>query len=141
MEWEISEFKEEDRAELGKLYIDVRRETFGWLGAENRIKDTFDIDTKGEDLIVAKVEDRIVGFVSVWLPDNFVHHLYIKRAYQGKGLGRDLINTVKSRIKGTLALKCMEGNLSAVKFYQKTGWKMKSKGISEHGVYILFELD
>ena len=140
MEFEISEFKEEDRAELRLLYSEVRKETFGWIGTQNLDKDTFDADTKGEEIIVAKTEGKIAGFISIWLPDNFIHHLYIRKEYRRKGLGEKLIHEVKSKLRKPLTLKCLVDNVIAVKFYQKNGWEAKSTGISDHGVFILFEL-
>ena len=140
MKFEISEFSESDRAELRQLYIDVRRETFNWLGRQSFQGDTFDADTKGEEVLVVRVEGEIAGFISVWLPDNFIHHLYIRTEYQRMGLGQSLINAVRTRIKSPLTLKCLVDNVIAVKFYQKNGWRTKSTGISDHGVFILFEL-
>ncbi len=92
-------------------------------------------------MLVAKIDDKVAGFVSIWLPDNFIHHLYIKKEYRGNGLGRLLIDEVRKKIKEPLTLKCLVDNIKAVKFYEKNGWKAKSTGISVHGVFILFELD
>ena len=138
MEFEISEFVEEDRAELRQLYNDVRKETFNRI--ESQKKYTFDLDTKGEAIMVAKTEGKVAGFISVWLPDNFIHHLYIRKEYRRKGLGSSLIGHVKKQLKKPLTLKCLLDNINAVKFYEKNGWNAKSTGISDHGVFILFEL-
>ena len=138
MEFEISEFVEDDRAELRQLYSDVRNETFHRI--ENQSKYTFDLDTKGEEIIVARMEGKVAGFISVWLPDNFIHHLYIRKEYRRNGLGRLLINRVRTKTKRPLTLKCLVDNINAVKFYERNGWKNKSTGISDYGVFILFEL-
>ena len=138
MEFEISEFTEQDRVELRQLYHDVRKETFNRI--ENQKKYTFDLDTKGEEIIVARMEGKVAGFISVWLPDNFIHHLYIKKEFRRNGLGRLLIDQVRTKIKRPLTLKCLVDNINAVKFYEKSGWKAKSTGISDYGVFILFEL-
>jgi len=140
MEFEISDFEERDRPELRNLYHNVKRDTFRWMGVPDNNEDTFDRDTKGEEILVIKKGDEIAGFVSVWLPDNFIHHLYVLKQYQRMGLGKNLVNAVRARLKGPLSLKCIEENVSAVKFYESTGWKAKSKGISDHGMYIVFEL-
>jgi len=141
MDPEISEFEERDRLELRRLYMDVKQDTFKWLGVPVKNGDTFDHDTKGEEILVARIDGQIAGFVSVWLPDNFIHHLYILKKYQRMGLGTCLIKSLRAKLKGKLTLKCVEYNETAVNFYRKNGWKVKSRGISEHGVYILFELD
>ena len=140
-EFEVSDFDERDRPELRKLYFDVKKETFDWLGMPDKSIDTFDQDTHGEEILVIKKGEEIAGFVSVWLPDNFIHHLYILKQYQRMGLGNSLVKAVRARLEGPLSLKCIEGNFSAVRFYESTGWKVKSRGISDHGKYILFELE
>jgi len=139
-EFEIFDFEERDRPELRKLYFDVKKETFAWLGVSDKSTDSFDQDTKGEEILVIKTGDEIAGFVSVWLPDNFIHHLYILKQYQRMGLGTNLVDAVRARVTGTLSLKCIEENSSAVRFYKSTGWILKARGISDHGRYILFEL-
>ena len=139
--FEIYDFDERDRPELRKLYFNVKRETFKWLGVPDEKMDTFDRDTKGEEILVIKKGEEIAGFVSVWLPDNFIHHLYVLKKYQRLGLGKSLIKAVRMRLKGPLSLKCIQKNTSAVRFYESTGWKIKAKGISDHGMYILFELE
>lgn len=140
MEFKIYEFEEHDRAELRQLYYDVRKETFHWVENQSRDQNGFDLDTKGEEIIVAKIDGKIAGFISIWLPDNFIHHLYIRKEYRRKGLGRSLINKIKERIQGPLTLKCLLDNIEAVQFYERNNWKAKSTGISIHGVFILFEL-
>ena len=140
-EFEIFDFDERDRPELRKLYFAVKTETFKWLGVSEKSMDTFDQDTKGEEILVIKNGEEIAGFISVWLPDNFIHHLYVLKQYQRMGLGNRLVKAVRARLKGPLSLKCIAENTSAVRFYELTGWKVKSRGNSDHGMYTLFELE
>jgi len=138
---EISEFSEEDRVILRHLYAEVKAETFHKLGKQNVDSNDFDEDTKGESVLVAKIDGNIAGFISVWLPDNFIHHLYVRKQDQRKGIGSELIESVKAQVNGTLTLKCVEDNVAAVQFYETNGWKIQSKGISENGSFILFQLN
>ncbi|HDZ9270902.1 TPA: GNAT family N-acetyltransferase, partial [Vibrio cholerae] len=59
---------------------------------------------------------NVVGFISIWEPDNFVHHLYLATEYQGQGVGSMLLNCAKMKY-GNLSLKCMVQNQKALNFY------------------------
>lgn len=135
----IREFKEADRVQLRELYMEVRFESFDWLRQDNFIRDTFDADTEGERIIVAEYGQKIVGFISVWEPESFVHHLYISAQFQRQGIGMALLNKIKANAQLPLKLKCLQNNKKAIKFYSKSGWIAKTEGISAEGLYTLFE--
>ncbi len=136
----IKEFEEYDREELRKLYLEVRRTNFVWLSNEARTAVSFDVDTEGEYILVAWVDDHIAGFTSIWLPDNFIHHLYVADNYQRQGVGAQLLSEAVSRINRPVTLKCMKNNFNAMQFYLKHGWTIQHEGHTEEGPYVLFEL-
>ena len=45
----------------------------------------------GEDVHVAMLGEDIVGFASVWVPERFIHHLYVSPAHQRAGVGSALL--------------------------------------------------
>ncbi|WP_439555993.1 GNAT family N-acetyltransferase [Dyadobacter sp.] len=134
----FTRFKETDRAELAALYEQVMRETFYWFDEARLNEVSFDDDTESEFIVVARVGEKLAGFASVWLPDNFIHHLYIDSAFQGMGIGKALLGNVVKRLQGNATLKCLVLNSRAVQFYKKNGWKQISMGDSDDGEYILF---
>jgi GNAT superfamily N-acetyltransferase len=138
--FEISEFTEADRSQLRALYQSVKQQTFGAIGLPEENTDTFDADTENEEILVARSNGTPVGFVAIWVPENFIHHLYVQAESQGKGIGRGLIAAVRARWSGRLTLKCVEKNEAAVKFYRKNGWEVVSRGVTDHGPFLLFEL-
>lgn len=141
MQFVIREFRETDRLQLRKLYVDVRYDTFEWLRKDNFIKDSFDADTDGELIFVAEHEGKPVGFISLWLPDRFVHHLYVDCTFQRRGIGSALLKTAVEAIGYPLRLKCLQINTKGSAFYTKSGWKTKSEGFSAEGFFTLFELE
>lgn len=127
----------EDRPTLRAIYARCRA-TAHWLPPENREDADLDRDAWGESIWVACDEANCpVGFVSVWRPDSFVHHLYIHPDWQGRGLGRALLAEVARRVPPPLRLKCVTANTGAAAFYQKLGWVTESTGVSENGEYLL----
>jgi GNAT superfamily N-acetyltransferase len=135
---EITHFKENDRERLKLIYFEVRQTNFTWLSQESFNISSFDSDTEGESILVAKVDNEIVGFTSVWLPENFLHHLYVSNPFQGKGIGTLLLNSVIEMASSDITLKCLKKNKLGIKFYLKQGWESVSEGESNEGRYVLF---
>lgn len=138
---EITAFRKNDYEPLRTLFLNERRRTFSWHDpSEFQLKD-FDRDTKGELILVARENEIPVGFISIWMKDYFIHHLYLDEQYQGKGIGTELLKAAIKVTKLPLTLKCLENNSKAVAFYLKKGFWATERGQSEHGPYILFELN
>ncbi|MBT1701193.1 GNAT family N-acetyltransferase [Fulvivirgaceae bacterium PWU4] len=137
---DILPFAEPDRSVLQKLYLQVRQASFIWLDTSRFKLGAFDDDTKDELILVAKIGNKIVGFISAWIPDNFIHHLYVDNQYQHNGIGTKLLKEMVCRLQYPITLKCLKSNVSAIKFYERNQWHAKSEAVSEDGPYILFEL-
>jgi GNAT superfamily N-acetyltransferase len=137
---EITEIKKSDYEALRKLFLIERLITFSWLDPTEFQLDDFEKDTQGELILVARLDDIPVGFISIWEPNNFIHHLYIDQKYQNKGIGTELLKVAIEKSNLPLSLKCLENNKKAVKFYIRKGFIETEKGISEHGNYVRFEL-
>ncbi|MEM7534397.1 MAG: N-acetyltransferase [Chloroflexota bacterium] len=100
---------------------------------------------KGEKIHIAVVNDgtstqNIAGFISVWVPQRFVHHLYIQPAYQNMGIATRLINTCAETYGLPLSLKSLVANTRACAFYERNGWVIQGEGKSENGPYYSYVL-
>jgi ribosomal protein S18 acetylase RimI-like enzyme len=135
----IREFKEADRPYLQQIFLQVRQGHFTWLDTSTYYLGSFDTATAGEHILVAHVGNTIAGFISLWLPDNFIHHLYIDNHYQGQGIGTQLLNTARTCLQTPIGLKCLEKNTTAIDFYKHYGFTEKERGESGEGAYIFFE--
>ena len=135
----ITEFEEGDKEALRRIYLQVRQTNFVWMNSASFRLLSFDTDTSGEYIMVARVRDKIAGFVSAWLQDNFIHHLYVDNEYQNKGIGTQLLKRIIPTLKHPITLKCVKSNTPAIRFYLRNGWEPKSEATSEDGAYILFE--
>ncbi|MGE7695728.1 N-acetyltransferase family protein [Lysinibacillus sp. NPDC094177] len=119
----IREANKLDYPELRKIYLESRRKNFHWAASEEMTLDDFDNDTIEEHIIVAEEDNRLLGFASLYLPDNFIHNLFINPNYFGKGIGGQLLNASIEKMNKPLRLKCVSENHKALKFYEKNGWK------------------
>ena len=126
--------------DLQRIFLEVRQKTFYWLDTQNYNLTDFDSETEGEFILVAVFNDEVVGFISLWLPDNFIHHFYIDEIYQHHKIGTKLLKEAIQIMNTPIKLKCLEKNIIAIDFYKKKGFIPIDKGVSNHGEYILFAL-
>lgn len=73
-----------DYPDLRNIYLESRHARFHWAHPENMSLQDFDSDTVDEHIIVAENEDgQLLGFASLYLPDNFIHLLFIHPSFIG----------------------------------------------------------
>ncbi len=135
----VREFLEKDRESLRSVYLVTRRERFCWLNGESLRESDFDRDTEGEKIWVFESAGKVIGFISVWEPENFIHHLFVLPAFSRLGYGSQLLKVCMAKIGRPAQLKCVSQNTVALKFYQSKGWYKVSKGVSSDGDYHLME--
>ncbi len=132
---EIKEFHADLLEPLRKLYFESRSSTFTWLDARQFELSDFERDTEGERLWVAMESDRVVGFLSIQEPDNFIHHLYIDPNSLRGGIGSTLLDMCKLNYS-ELSLKCLIKNQKALHFYESQGFvKCASGGHGDESYY------
>ena len=125
-----------DLAACVEIYFRTRREAFDWLPRSRFRRNDFLADTFEEDLFVAEQGGKVIGFAGVYSPDDFLHHLYVARAYQGRGVGSALLRYVLDRSQGRLCLKCLCRNERALAFYRRRGWREGDYGWDAFGHWI-----
>lgn len=77
---------------MRQLFLTSRHHTFPWLPTEDFSLTDLDEQTVGEAIWVAQdVEGKLIGFVSIWEAENFIHHLYVDTTNHRRGVGRMLL--------------------------------------------------
>lgn len=115
-----------DKLPLSQIYLTCRQITFHWIPKETFQLADFEKDTEGESIVVATEDSRPIGFVSIWMQDNFIHHLFVEPQHQGNGHGVLLLNEALKIMGRPARLKCVVKNDKACRFYEKLGWKVES---------------
>ncbi|MCA1013366.1 MULTISPECIES: GNAT family N-acetyltransferase [Bacillus] len=119
----IREASIEDYPQLRQIYLESRRQSFHWLNTEEIKLQDFDQDTQEEQIFLAEESNKILGFISLYVPDRFIHLLFVHPEAVGQGAG-DLLLKHAIKVLGTpVTLKCVSENHIALSFYQKRGWK------------------
>ncbi|MCG3147997.1 MAG: hypothetical protein PCFJNLEI_01439 [Verrucomicrobiae bacterium] len=124
-----------DYPQLAQIFLDARRQVFPW---QIPVLSDFEQQTAGEIIYVA-VEKKPVGFISIWEPDRFIHHLYVAPQHQRCGIGKQLLDSLRQWLPLPYQLKCVAKNELARAFYTKHGWREISRGTSADGEYIILE--
>jgi GNAT superfamily N-acetyltransferase len=130
-----------DIPDLARIFLSARRSAFHWCDPSVFKLDDFSDQTAGEVIYLAHDEcSGILGFVSIWQEDAFVHHLFVAPEHQGKGIGTMLLQSLHSWLPLPYRLKCLCENSAAHGFYLKSGWKELGKGADPLGDYTVMEL-
>ncbi len=136
----VREARAADLPRLRALFLATRREAYPWLAPASLRAVDLDAQTEGERLWVALAADgALAGFVSLWEPDDFIHNLYVGRAWQRQGVARALLRALPGWPVTRYRLKCLRRNAAALAFYQACGFVEIGAGAGEDGDYLLLE--
>ena len=135
----IRKIKIEDIPQLEKLFLKTRIQTFHWQNPNNFNLSDFEKYVEDEEVFVAVEDEKIVGFISIYLPNNFIHNLFIHPKYQRTGIGKLLLEKILTFIVEPITLKVEILNINACMFYEKFGFKKISVHENEEKPYYLYE--
>ncbi|MCM3038731.1 GNAT family N-acetyltransferase [Paenibacillus motobuensis] len=119
----IREASKTDYPQLRQIYLESRRKSFHWANADEMTLNDFDRDTIEEYILLAEENSQILGFASLYLPDCFIHNLFVHPDFNGKGVGTQLVKNAIEKMGKPVRLKCVSENHKALMFYEKNGWK------------------
>lgn len=127
---------------LSALFLQVRRQTFSWNQTASFQLSDLESQIVGETVNVALNEaGQLVGFISLWWVDQFIHHLYVDSQWQGLGIGRQLLASLPGWPQTPYQLKCLKLNQGAAGFYRRCGFIDVGSGHDQDGEYIVFEFN
>jgi GNAT superfamily N-acetyltransferase len=114
------------------------RKNADWLPPHARGSGDLAHDAYAETLWLA--HDRagaVLGFVGVWVPEAFIHHLYVRADVQQRGVGSALLRALHEHLPRPWQLKCLDANTRARAFYQARGWVETGRGTDDDGPWRL----
>lgn len=137
MDCVIRNYSSAEEETLSKIYYDILHDEFAWVNNGEISLESFKKSTDGEAVYVAYIDQRAVGFVSVWEPDHFIHNLFVSKQYRRLGAGKKLLEKVIEMYEKPVSLKCVKENENAVRFYLNNGWKISKEETGPEGAYYL----
>lgn len=81
---------------------------------------------RDNQIYIATDNNKVAGMIA--FNENEINQLYIHNDYQGKGLGKKLLDMAKINSGGRLTLYTFEVNYKAQRFYERNGFKIIGKG-------------
>lgn len=131
--------KPSDKDALQRLYEQFLRDEAS-LPEEAKQDPDFTAISAGERIMVAESPaGEIVGLVSVWERESFVHTLCVSDAWQGQGIGTRLLDSLEGWLPKPWRLKCLVANRQALGFYRGRGWRHVKTAMGKQGSYHLLE--
>ena len=117
---EVRRARPEELGACSDLYVRVLSETFTWLPRERHSREDFLRAAREEEIYVAVEDGRILGLAGFFRPQNFLHSLYVDA--RGRGVGKALLDHVRSVAEGPVSLKVQTPNARAQAFYRREGF-------------------
>lgn len=124
----IREFKDEDKEQVTKLWIDICVEEYGFKHWKKELEVIDDF----ENLLVAELDGNVVGTIAYQKYDNEtaeIKRLYVNNKCRGLGIANKLLNTIIETIKENgytkLYLETWKQLESGRKFYEKNGFVIR----------------
>jgi GNAT superfamily N-acetyltransferase len=137
-----------DRDACAHIFVAAQRMAFPWEPPGTVVEADFDRSIQGEELWVAEIARpapksgqtrwQVAGLVSVFIPNRFVHSLFVDPAFHGLGLGSALLDRALYATGGRASLKCDERNRKGCIFYERRGWRASEWGWDSAGAWIRF---
>lgn len=100
-------------------------QSVGWLSAKDpkRLKKALD---HSETVFTAWIDGQLAGLVNA-IDDSeltaYIHYLCVNPAYQGQGIGKELLRRMKEKYKDYLYLILIAENESLIKYYRSNGFE------------------
>jgi len=133
--------KAENAAELadaGALYERAGSAAFTWRPKGYFKADDFIRFAEEEEVWLALASGALLGILSLFRPENFIHCLYVDPDAQRLGVGRALVEYLRKETGQPLTLKLDTLNKKAIAFYEATGWQRMTGpddlGIDVYGI-------
>jgi ribosomal protein S18 acetylase RimI-like enzyme len=117
------DLKQQELPHLFKLYNKKTKQTTTWLDKDEVTLEDFSDQVEVETIYIAYEEEKMVGFLTFYVPDNFIHLFFVDATSQGSGIGSKLLAEIVSDFEGEeISLKCLIHNNAAISFYERKGF-------------------
>jgi ribosomal protein S18 acetylase RimI-like enzyme len=109
-----------------------------------RSKDEFKIgdyleSVAKDEVLVAEIAGKIVGFVSFQIENNLIHNLFVHPNSQNKRIGSKLLKAAEAKIPLPITLKVALDNAKVGGFYEKRGYKRELINLEAQKPYMYYK--
>ena len=126
----IKKFEIEDIDEIMNIWLETNISAHGFIKA-SYWKENFEMVKEmmmNSEIYLYKEDNKIYGFIG--LIDDYIAGIFIKDKYQSRGIGKNLLDYVKSN-RNRLLLSVYNKNNRAIEFYKREGFIIVKNEIDE----------
>ena len=126
----IKKFEIEDLDEIMNIWLETNISAHGFIKA-SYWKENFEMVEEmmmSSEIYLYKEDNKIYGFIG--LIDDYIADIFIKDKYQSRGIGKNLLDYVKSN-RNRLLLSVYNKNNRAIEFYKREGFIIVKNEIDE----------
>lgn len=126
----IKKFEIEDLDEIMNIWLETNISAHGFIKA-SYWKENFEMVEEmmmSSEIYLYKEDNKIYGFIG--LIDDYIAGIFIKDKYQSRGIGKNLLEYVKSN-RNRLLLSVYNKNNRAIEFYKREGFIIVENEIDE----------
>jgi GNAT superfamily N-acetyltransferase len=84
---------------------------------------------KGWSLFVADDHGTIAAMLALHLPNTYLDQLFVAPEYQGRSLGRRLLEFTRQHLPDEIELRCVRGNEKAWRWYEREGFVFEKEAV------------
>lgn len=127
----IRKLKAEDTYNVMKIWLNTNIEAHSFIPEEywkNNFESVKSVLPCAEVYVYEDEFGRIQGFIG--LNGEHIEGLFVQRAAQSAGIGREILGHVKS-FRSRLTLNVYQKNIPAVRFYNREGFAIQTENIDK----------
>jgi len=91
----------------------------------------------GWSLFVADDGGTIAAMLAIRLRDGYLDQLFIAPEYQGKGLGKRLLQFTRDQLPDRIWLRCVRENERAWRWYEREGFLFEKEEVDPHSGFAM----
>jgi GNAT superfamily N-acetyltransferase len=84
---------------------------------------------KGWSLFVADDPGTIAAMLALHLPSTYLDQLFVAPEYQGRGLGRRLLEFTRQHLPNEIELRCVRENEKAWRWYERESFVFEKEAV------------
>ena len=84
----------------------------------------------GWSLFVADDNGNFAAMLALHMPEKYLDQLFVAPEYQGKSIGRQLLDFTRERLPDEIRLRCVRENEKAWRWYEREGFVYEKEEVS-----------
>ena len=124
----IDEYDEIARVWMTSWISTGLEEASNYLLAKLRARIPLEVE-RGWSLFVADDDGKIAAMLALHLPKTYLDQLFVAPEYQGRSLGRRLLEFTRQQLPDEIELRCVRENDKAWRWYEREGFAFEKEAL------------